>query len=143
MSRSRAVEVHQFVLEFLTDRLRDHLRQLQVVDLLLPDNIELGTLGSAEISLVLVVLRKVDDEHQTVSNILGVDVSPGPGLCLGGVCVNNDLGLHSTETESQHLIKRQTSFPSMTELTTFGMNLEGSCLSPNTFIVWTTTIGIL
>ena len=104
MSRSRAVEVHQFVLEFLTDRLRDHLRQLQVVDLLLPDNIELGTLGSAEISLVLVVLRKVDDEHQTVSNILGVDVSPGPGLCLGGVCVNDDLGLHSTETESQHLI---------------------------------------
>ena len=31
----------------------------------------------------------------------------------------------------------------MTELRTPGMNFSGFCLSPNTFMVWVTTMGIL
>ena len=91
VSWSGTVEVHQLVLQFLPHRLRDHLRQLEVVDLLLPDHIELGALGPPEVSLMLVVPGQIHDEHQPVSHILGVNVAPRAGLCFTGVSVNGHL----------------------------------------------------
>ena len=91
VSWSGTVEVHQFVLEFLTDRLSDHLRQLEVVNLLFSDHIELGTLGSSEVSIMFVVLGQIYDEHQTVRNILGVNVAPRPRLGFTGVSVDGHL----------------------------------------------------
>ena len=92
MSWSGTVEIHQVVLEFLTYRLRYQLRQLEIVNLLFTDDIELGTLGSPEVSLVFVVLGKIYNEHQAVRNILGVNVAPRPGLGFTGVGVNGHLG---------------------------------------------------
>ena len=91
MSWSGTVEIHQVVLEFLTYRLRYQLRQLEIVNLLFTDDIELGTLGSPEVSLVFVVLGKIYNEHQAVRNILGVNVSPRPGLGFTGVSVDGHL----------------------------------------------------
>ena len=91
MSWSGTVKVHQLVLEILTSRLSYQLRQLEIVNLLLADDVELGTLSSPEVSLVFVVLGEIYDEHQTISNILGVNVAPRPGLCFTGVSVNGHL----------------------------------------------------
>ena len=93
MAWSGAVEINKFVLQFLPDRLCYQLGQLEVVNLLLPDNIELGTLGAPEVPLVFVVLRKVDDEHQTISHIFGVNVPPGAGLGSAGVSMDCHLGI--------------------------------------------------
>ena len=91
MSWSGTVEVHQLVLEFLPHRLSYHLRQLEVVNLLLPDDIELGALGSPEVSLVFVVPGKIHNEHQPLRHILGVNVAPRTGLSFTGVSVDGHL----------------------------------------------------
>ena len=91
MARSGAVEINKFVLQFLPDRLCYQLGQLEVVNLLLPDDIELGALGSPEVSLVFVVPGKIHNEHQPLRHILGVNVAPRPGLGFTGVSVDGHL----------------------------------------------------
>ena len=51
MSRPGAVEVHQFVLELLAGGLGDHVGQGQVVNLQLPNQVELGTFSASEVAL--------------------------------------------------------------------------------------------
>ena len=91
MSWSGAVEVHQFILEILTHRLCNHVGQLEIIKLILSYKIKLGTLGSTKVSFMFVILGQGEDEEETISNILGVNISSGSWLGLAGVSMNGHL----------------------------------------------------
>ena len=51
MSRPGTVEVHQFVLELLPGGLGNHVGKGQVVNLQLPNQVELRTFSTSEVAL--------------------------------------------------------------------------------------------
>ena len=69
VSGPRAVEVDHGVVEGAAHGLGDHLGQLEVVDLLGPHQVELGTRGAAELSLVLVLLGQGEDEQEALHHV--------------------------------------------------------------------------
>ena len=107
MARSGAVEVHHGVVQGFAHHLGDHLRQLEVVNLLGADEVELGTLGTGELALVLVIFGEREDELETVHDIPDVDVVPGAGDGPGDVGVDGDLSPlhHGTQHSGNELLR--------------------------------------
>ena len=102
MAGSRTVEVHHGVVQGFAHHLGDHLRQLEVVNLLGADKVELGTLGTGELTLVLVIFGEGEDELETVHDIPDVNVVPGAWDGPGDVRVDGDLSpLHDSAQDAR------------------------------------------
>ena len=87
MPRSGAVEINQFVLQLLPHRVRYDVGQGQVVNLLLPDKVELRTLCSSKVPFMLVIFGQRKNKQQPISHILSMYVAPGARGGSARVCM--------------------------------------------------------